>query len=105
MRVGWVGLLGLLSTTTGLAAPPEPDVVVRPGPAPGPLDNPLKGWCPYADAGPIRQPYPMVFGRDGGAGPFHLGRPLLSGAGGVPVTRLPGAWRSAGASDGLPVPA
>ena len=27
----------------------------------GPLDNPLKGWCPYTDAGPIRQPYSMVF--------------------------------------------
>ncbi len=30
-------------------------------PAAGPLDNPLKGWCPYTDAGPIHQPYSMVF--------------------------------------------
>jgi hypothetical protein len=29
--------------------------------ASGPLDNPLKGWCPYTDAGPIHQPYSMVF--------------------------------------------
>jgi len=37
------------------------DVVVRPLPAEGPLDNPLKGWCPYTDAGPIHQPYTMAF--------------------------------------------
>ena len=37
------------------------EVVVRPLPQPGPLDNPLKGWCPYTDAGAIRQPYSMVF--------------------------------------------
>jgi hypothetical protein len=37
------------------------EVVVRPEPAPGPLDNPLKGWCPYTIAGPIHQPYSMVF--------------------------------------------
>ena len=36
-------------------------VTVRPEAAPGPLDNPLKGWCPYPDAGPIRGPYSMVF--------------------------------------------
>jgi hypothetical protein len=36
-------------------------VVVHPQAAPGPLDNPLKGWCPYTDAGPIRLPYSMVF--------------------------------------------
>lgn len=35
--------------------------IVRPDPAPGPLDNPLKGWCTYTDAGPISQPYSMVF--------------------------------------------
>lgn len=29
--------------------------------APGPLDNPLKGWCSYTDAGEIYQPYSMVF--------------------------------------------
>lgn len=36
-------------------------VVVKPAYQPGPLDNPLKGWCPYTDAGPIYQPYSMVF--------------------------------------------
>ncbi|RYG46574.1 DUF4832 domain-containing protein [bacterium] len=35
--------------------------IVRPAPAPGPLDNPLKGWCSYLDAGPIDQPYAMAF--------------------------------------------
>lgn len=37
------------------------EVVVRPKPAPGPLDNPLKGWCTYTNAGTIHQPYSMVF--------------------------------------------
>jgi len=37
------------------------EAVFRPKPQPGPLDNPLKGWCPYTDAGEIRQPYSMVF--------------------------------------------
>ena len=41
------------------AAPPE--TVVRPKPADGPLDNPLKGWCPFTDAGQITLPYTMVF--------------------------------------------
>ncbi len=40
---------------------PAEDVVVRPRPADGPLDNPLKGWCPYTNAGTIHQPYSMVF--------------------------------------------
>ena len=35
--------------------------MVHPEPAPGPLDNPLKGWCPYTDANPIRLPYSMVY--------------------------------------------
>lgn len=48
----------LLATALSLHAD---DVVVRPPPGPGPLDNPLKGWCPYTDAGEIRQPYSMVF--------------------------------------------
>ncbi len=34
---------------------------MRPAPQPGPLDNPMKGWCPYTDAGKIHQPYSMVF--------------------------------------------
>lgn len=37
------------------------DVVVRPPAKAGPLDNPLKGWCPYTNAGTIHQPYSMVF--------------------------------------------
>lgn len=36
-------------------------VTVHPQTADGPLDNPLKGWCPYTNAGPIHQPYSMVF--------------------------------------------
>ena len=36
-------------------------VVVRPEPAPGAIDNPLKGWCPYPNAVKISQPYSMVF--------------------------------------------
>lgn len=44
----------------GLPLPPSPQIV-RPAPAPGPLDNPLKGWCTYPDAGPITQPCSMVF--------------------------------------------
>ncbi len=35
--------------------------IIHPAVAPGPLDNPLKGWCSYPDAGPIDQPYSMVF--------------------------------------------
>ncbi len=37
------------------------EIVFRPRAADGPLDNPLKGWCPYTDAGEIHQPYSMVF--------------------------------------------
>jgi hypothetical protein len=37
------------------------DVTVQPRPQPGALDNPLKGWCPYTNAGAITQPYSMVF--------------------------------------------
>lgn len=36
-------------------------VIFRPKPAEGRLDNPLKGWCPYPNAGEIHQPYSMVF--------------------------------------------
>lgn len=41
-------------------AAPAMQVVNLPA-GPGPLDNPLKGWGTYADAGPIRQPYSMVY--------------------------------------------
>ena len=51
------------STTAGRAHPAQASAerqVIRPKPAPGPLDNPLKGWCTYTD-GEISQPYTMVF--------------------------------------------
>ena len=35
--------------------------VTRPTPSPGPLDNPLKGYCLYTTAGKIHRPYSMVF--------------------------------------------
>jgi hypothetical protein len=37
------------------------DITTRFKSALGPLDNPLKGWCVYTDAGTIYQPYSMVF--------------------------------------------
>ena len=37
------------------------DKVVRFKAKPGSIENPMKGWCPYPDAGPIHQPYSMVF--------------------------------------------
>lgn len=51
-------VLFFLAGTVGLRAE---EVVVRPKAQLGPLDNPLKGWCPYTDAGEIHQPYSMVF--------------------------------------------
>lgn len=59
-------LLGLITWGLSLAISLPGDVrgeevVVRPVAVPGPLDNPLKGWAPYTDAGTIRQPYSMVF--------------------------------------------
>lgn len=59
LRFLWVLLLAaLLAPGSGVFAEEH---VVHPMPAPGPLDNPLKGWCPYTIAGPISQPYSMVF--------------------------------------------
>ena len=55
-----LGLLGFSGATGHAAAPPDP-VVIRPEPAPGPLANPLKGWCPYVNAGQITLPYSMVY--------------------------------------------
>ena len=55
----WVAVV--LVVLTGSAGLRADELVVKPRPAPGPVDNPLKGWCPYTDAGPIRQPYSMVF--------------------------------------------
>jgi hypothetical protein len=54
-------MLVLIAIWSVLAAPREKEKVVRPAAAPGPLDNPLKGWCPYTDAGTIYLPYSMVF--------------------------------------------
>jgi hypothetical protein len=54
-------LAGAVIILASLPAIAADEVVVRPDAAPGPLANPLKGWCPYTDAGPIRQPYSMVF--------------------------------------------
>jgi Domain of unknown function (DUF4832) len=61
MRGRALGVWVCLVTAALIARAPAGEVVVRPEAAPGPLDNPLKGWCPYANAGPIRQPYSMVF--------------------------------------------
>ena len=35
--------------------------IIHPEAAPGPLDNPLKGYCVYTDAGKIHRPYSMVY--------------------------------------------
>jgi len=61
MRARWIGVVASFATVAFVAVVSAGEVVVRPEAAPGPLDNPLKGWCPYTDAGPIRQPYSMVF--------------------------------------------
>jgi hypothetical protein len=61
-RSALAALLAILSAAGATASPPVPlTKTVRFAPAPGPLDNPLKGWCTYTDAGPIRQPYSMVY--------------------------------------------
>ena len=40
----------------------DPNVaIIHPEAAPGPLDNPLKGYCVYTDAGKIHRPYSMVY--------------------------------------------
>ncbi len=36
-------------------------LIIKPTPSPGPLDNPLKGYCLYTTAGKIHRPYSMVF--------------------------------------------
>jgi len=58
---GIIALFGLLATGGSHSVLLSQDVVVRPSYKPGPLDNPLKGWCPYPNAGEIHQPYSMVF--------------------------------------------
>ena len=53
-------LTGLVSEAL-VAQDPKGMVLIRPAAAPGPLDNPLKGYCPYVNAGKIHRPYSMVF--------------------------------------------
>ena len=48
MKIGWILLLMMLTIPRTTALPPHR--AVRLAPAPGPLDNPLKGWCPYTVA-------------------------------------------------------
>ena len=58
-------LLLCLLLTSGLLAAEEvtelDKVILRPEATPGPLDNPLKGYCVYTDAGKINRPYSMVY--------------------------------------------
>lgn len=54
-------LLGVALFSAPLTQIAAEDIVVCPEPAKGPLDNPLKGWCTYTNAGTIHQPYSMVF--------------------------------------------
>jgi len=61
-RVFLVGLL--LATFLEAAGLKKLDielVITRPASSPGPLDNPLKGYCLYTNAGKIHRPYSMVF--------------------------------------------
>lgn len=63
-RLGWIAirtLCGLLSFALLAELALAEEVVIRPQPMAGALDNPLKGWCPYTNAGKIQQPYSMVF--------------------------------------------
>ena len=40
----------------------DPNVaIIHPEAAPGPLDNPLKGYCVCIDAGKIHRPHSMVY--------------------------------------------
>jgi hypothetical protein len=55
------GLICVLGACNCYSLTVAQEIVVRPRYKPGSLDNPLKGWCPYTNAGPIYQPYSMVF--------------------------------------------
>jgi len=55
-----VSLAFWLLVTLTPSANARQERVVRPPLAPGPLDNPLKGWCTYTYR-PLTQPYSMVF--------------------------------------------
>jgi len=54
-------LAGLILNSVWFAAEAAPLTVYRPPVALGPLDNPLKGYCLYTNAGEIHRPYSMVF--------------------------------------------
>ncbi len=61
-----VALLALCLSLTGFVlvgqqVPDSGTVVVRPKATAAPLDNPLKGYCVYTNAGKIHRPYSMVF--------------------------------------------
>jgi len=43
------------------AAPPTTERTIQLPAGPGPLDNPLKGWCTYTFAGQLHQPYSFVY--------------------------------------------
>ena len=53
--------VGVLLASAIISQAAAQATIVRPLPGEAPLDNPLKGWCPYTDAGEIHQPYSMVF--------------------------------------------
>lgn len=60
--VCWIVTFAILASLQELiSAQSNALVVAKPRPSAGPVNNPLKGWCPYTDAGPIKQPYSMVF--------------------------------------------
>ena len=61
MRSVLCALLGFFLVLALVDQASAEEVVIRPQPKAGPLDNPLKGWCPYTNAGKIHQPYSMVF--------------------------------------------
>ena len=63
-KSGAKALLAIWASTLASVAPAEDHqalAFVRPASAPGPLDNPLKGYCPYVTAGEIHRPYSMSF--------------------------------------------
>ena len=54
-------LASLILNSIWFAAGAAPFTVYQPPAALGPLDNPLKGYCLYTNAGKIHRPYSMVF--------------------------------------------
>jgi len=61
-KLFFIGLLLVpFLESADLKKPAGGPVVTRPASSPGPLDNPLKGYCLYTNAGEIHRPYSMVF--------------------------------------------